>query len=308
MQHLPGSAAVAALVLLSGPAQAFDLGGGLSFGGEIKLEHVSDGTESESFIASDVTLGWRSAADGGLGFGFDLTADSLYLISESEDVTAYWGGLVLTTGFGDVTIGAARPVTETIYSFPSFGTSRLTDFRLLAAKGSYISFLTILSDDITPGVSLEGSSGALSYGVSLHELDSPGGNIRSSQIALGYAMANTTILGGFEVLSIPGGNSASSWRLGVVHEMDALTLGAEINVLEGDLNGSDTFVRLHGAYDITEALTVSADVGRVDVSGVTDTVWALGAEYRFGNGGFIQAGTTSLDDDEIWDVGIGLRF
>lgn len=307
MQHL-GSAATAALLALAASAHAYDFGNGLSIVGEVELQHLSDGTDSKSFLAGDVTLAWRYAGDSGLGFGFDLTVDSLYQVSGDQDFTAYWGGLVLTTSLGEITIGAAHPVIETVYRFPKLGTSKLADLQLLSVGGPLVSFLTLINDDVTPGLSLAGATGALSHGVSLHELDTPGGDVRSSQIALGYDMANTRFLGGFEVIGLSGGNSISIYKLAVLHQMDALTLGAEISAAEGSLTGTESFGCVHAAYDVTEALTVSANYGQVDGPGTSDELWSLSAEYRFGNGGFVQAGSTNLGEDDFWDVGIGFRF
>ena len=300
--------ALAALLLsVASPAAAVDLGNGLSLTGEVELEH-GRAEISESFLRGDVTLGWRNAGTEALGFGFDLNVVAINPTGGTDDVTMYWGGLVLSTGFGEITLGGARPVLDDVYDFPDFSKLSLYEIGVPPFAESYTTFFTALQDEFTPGVSLVGSSGALGYGLSLHEVESFTGSVRSTQLALTYATGDTTFLGGFETLSLSTG-SLSNFRLGVVQRMEAITLGAEVGSLQGTGTPDVTTARLHGAYDVTDALTVGANLGYVEDVGGSDTLWSANAEYRFGNGGFIEGGVTSLGtSDDIVDIGIGFRF
>jgi hypothetical protein len=300
-----------AVVLLAAasPALGFDLGNGLGLTGVIELEHAR-GETSESFLRGDATLSWRNSSAGTLGFGLDLTVDSIFILGENDDATSYWGGVVLTTGIGEITLGAARPVIDTVYSFPDFGTLSIYNVSFPPIARSFTTFFAAIEEDVLPGISLEGSAGALTYGASIHELQTFSGSARSSQIAVTYAIGDTTLLGGFETISASGmGNNVSIYRLGALHRMDRLTIGAELSSLDASTSPTTSLGLLYGAYDVTEALTVSGSLGVVDQSSGSETLWNLGAEYRFGNGGFLQGGVTSLGaSDEIVDVGIGFRF
>lgn len=303
-------ATLAALLLTAAsPALAFDLGNGLSLTGEVELEH-GRGEESDSFLHGDATLSWRNGGAGALGFGLDLTVESIFVLGDNEDITSYWGGVVLTTGVGEITLGAARPVIDTVYSFPDFGTLSIFNVGFPPIARSFTTFFAAIEEDIVVGVSLEGSAGALTYGASIHELNTFSGTAHSSQIAVTYAMGDTTLMGGFETVSVSGmGGSVSTYRIAALHRMDRLTLGAELSSQDADMSPSTNFGLLYGGYDVSEALTVRGNIGVVDEISGSDTIWNLGAEYRFGNGGFLQGGVTSLgDSDEIYDVGIGFRF
>jgi hypothetical protein len=304
------SAAFLAFLLASTstPALALDFGNGFSLTGEVEFEYADiSGSDSETYFIGDVTLGWRAGEAGALGFGFDFAVDTAYLFSESEDFTAYWGGLVLTTGFGEFTVGAARPVLDTVYQFPDVGTNGLIGVELGFVNGSIMAFYPKIADRVATGVSLAGSSGAFGYGVSVHKLDAGGATLDGSQIALTYSLGDTMLMGGVEAVSVSGGNNLSTVQFGVVYDKGPLELGVELKHID---NGPSTtrLSRLHAGYDVTDAITVSGDIARISGSGSGTDIWGLGAEYRFGNGGFLEVGTTSIENTDIWDLGLGFRF
>lgn len=304
--------ALAATLLLGAsalPVQALDLGNGFSLIGEVELEYGNNATTANSYLDTDATLRWRSADGGAFGFGFDFGVESLYLLDESDDLTMFWGGLVITSDFGDFTLGAARPVADTVYAFPDFGTNSVNQLLLFPMTRSLASFFGLITDEQVLGVSFVGSSEALGYAVSIHEIDTPINTLRSSQLVLTYAAGNTSVMGSFEVMGVGLPENITAFRFGVLHEIGALTLGAEAGALESPTADTQNFARLHGAYEVTPALTISADLGYLDTMGGSSIdLWALGAEYRFGNGGFVEAGATSAGDEETWDVGLGFRF
>lgn len=303
------SAAVATIACLACPAAALDLGNGFSIIGEVELEYTKGETNSASIINTDITLRWRSEGSAAISFGFDAAIESLYVYEDSEDNTLFWGGVVMTTGFGDLTVGAARPVAETVYDFPDFGSASVNRFLLFPATRTGITFFATIADEQVAGVSLVGASGNLGYGISLHELSTAGNEVRSSQLALTFQAGNTMVMGGFETLAVSGSaTDATTYRVGVLHDFGTLELGAEYAALEASTGSTQRVTRLHAAYEVFQDVTLRADLGKFNGSGTSENLWALGAEYRFGNGGFVQGGATSVGDEETWDVGLGFRF
>jgi hypothetical protein len=215
--------------------------------------------------------------------------------------------LVVTTGLGDFTVGFARPVIETVYDFPDFSTDKVLDFNTGFIRASYTSFLGYLADELIYGVSLTGQSGALSYGASVQQTDLEGADYQASQIALRYDLGNVALLGGIETATLTP-LEVSTLLLGVLYSDDRLTAGVE--VAERRATGSDSIrlTRLHAAYDVNPAVTLTADFGRVNTGTSDDDLWSVGAEYRFGEVGFVQGSYSDDGAENNFSVGLGFRF
>jgi hypothetical protein len=305
------SAALATLVAGSAPALALDFGNGFTLSGEVELEYLTNGSgEDESFGFADVTLGWRSQGGGQMGFGFDLTLVDYEDLTDSESVNTFWGGLVLTTGFGEVTVGNPRPLLKTMIDTPDIGGIRVFNFEISSITGSSLEVLALFADFDMYGISFKGGTGPLSYGASYHQIDAPGPEIDAIELAVNYQIGKTLIQGGVEVLD-NGVSSAEKLLLGATYVEDRWSAGA---MLTKATQGSTdvTAIKLFGDYSISEAFSVGAQVLTLDVDGSdSQTFYGISGEYGFGPGGFAQLGVFSSDNsgaDEVYSASIGYRF
>ncbi|NJM83751.1 MAG: porin [Tabrizicola sp.] len=299
--------ALAALLIASAghPAFALDFGNGFSVVGEVELEYADFDGADDTFFAGDVTISWRSNGGNGLGFGADFTVDTFRSLDEGGDLTAYWGGLVVTTGFGEATIGAPRPVLDTVYDFPEFGTNSAINREVGFLSGSAIGLLSLAADETPVGIGFRGSSGGIDYGISLHRMDIGANEITSTEIAARYTIGSTVFMGGLEIVDASAGSDLTNALFGMVYKANQLTLGLELT--NRDAGGSASTARIHAGYDIGDALTVTGDYLQID-SDINTDLFSLGAEYRIGQTGFVEAGVTSGNSTDVIDIGVGFKF
>jgi hypothetical protein len=143
-----GTTAFAALVAGSAPALALDLGSGFTVSGDVELEYSADEIGNEGSTAFiDATLGWRSQAGGSIGFGFDLDLVGMESFGAGFSASAITGGLVLTTEFGELTVGNPRPLLSTMIDTPMIGGLRTYDVQLENLSGSTLEFLNLTTDE-----------------------------------------------------------------------------------------------------------------------------------------------------------------
>ncbi len=293
---------------ISGPALALDFGNGFSLTGEVELEYLTSDGDDTGLGWIDVTLGWRSQAGGAVGFGFDLTADSIQLLDTGDDFTAYWGGLVVTTGAGDFTIGAPRPVLDVLFDTPKLGGSSFFDFQLEQFTGPLATFLVRQADLNAYGVSFIGTSGNLKYGVYYGDVEGQDADI--VQIAGNYQLGSTFIQGGAEVITT-GSDDITTLLLGVTQDFDRFSVGAAISDISSSGAPFDgQTVKLFGDYQVTDALTLGVQVQNIDAV-IDATLYGLSGEYGFGPGGYARLGVLDSDQsgsEAIFDAAVGLRF
>lgn len=308
MTYRSATAIAALLTGFAGPAFALDFGNGFSLGGDVELEYLTDGSgDDESFGFADVTLGWRSQGGGTVGFGFDLTANTLAILDDGDSFTAYWGGLVLTTSIGEITVGNPRPLLTTMIDTPEIGGAGVYDLEFSSVTGSTLDFVALISDPDIYGISFRGGAGALTYGVSYHSVEGP--DVDAVELGANYTFGNTLIQGGVELIDTPT-TSLEKVLLGATQSYDRWSVGA---MLGNSSQGSETLTSLQvfGDYDVTDALTLGAQLLAVDSEGGSETYYGLTGEYGFGSGGFAQLGLLDNDSgsgDALYNASLGFRF
>ncbi|MBA3909017.1 MAG: hypothetical protein C0524_03835 [Rhodobacter sp.] len=303
-------AALGGLIIasISGPALAIDLGNSLSLTGEVELEYLNSDGDDTSFGFIDITLGWRSQGGGAVGFGFDLAVDSTQLLETGEDRTAYWGGFVITTGAGEFTVGAPRPVMNVLYETPKIGGNSFYDELLPQFTGPLTSVLVKTSDANAYGVSFIGESGNLKYGVYYANLENLDADVL--QLAGTYRLGATLVHGGAERIT-DGPIDVTTLELGVTQEFDRFSLGAEIiDISSSGAPFDGQSIKLFGEYNMTDALTLGVQIQNVD-SPVDATLYGLSGEYGFGSGGYARLGVLDSDQgtsEPLFDAAVGFRF
>lgn len=288
---LPALFALAAL-----PAAAQEAATGLTFGGEVKLEYL-DANSSVWALDGDVGMTWRS---GGL-LGFEAALDSTHF-DDGEDLTNGWAALVLSTGIGEIAVGAPRPVLETMRVMPRFSSSRVLDLTASYYTGSLVGLYSFEDNGMTPGVTWQQTTGNLSFGAGYHHLNDANSDVAEGVMRFESGATTYFITGQFATTP---GDDPSIMQIGAFHNADRFDLGAALSRLdvEGDRENA---LRLYGSFDVMQALTLRGDMLMLQDS---DDLYSLSATYSMDNGLFVEGGGTKLpDDNEIYDIGVGFKF
>lgn len=299
-------------VLLAAPTFALDFGNGFSITGEVELEYLTDFDEDTSAAYGDVTLSWRSQGNGSLGFGFDLNPVAIAFLESGNSFSTLWGGLVMTTSLGDFTIGSPRPLFDSLSHAPVLAEARLIDLGFGQFTGSSLATARLLSGSNVDsyGVSFKGATGDLSYGAAYHVVDVSPSDVKFLELTVGYRMGATEIYGGVERTEPSSGADATTRTLlGAEYEADRWSAGLE--AIHSSSGGtSATVFSLFGGYEVSENLSITALATDLSDVGAPGTLYGIGAEYRFGSGGFAQLGYAGGNGfgEDIATVSLGFRF
>jgi hypothetical protein len=309
MSFISRATAVAvATGLATTSVQALDFGNGFTLTGDVELEYVSpDGGDDSTFGFTDLTLGWRSQGGGAVGVGFDLSLVSFHDLDSEFDESVFWGGLVLTTAYGDVTIGSPRPLLDQLPKTPDIGAARVLDLELGFLSGSTLAYFKLLDSDIDVyGISFKGASGAFNYGAAVHQADQGGDNADVIELVVGYTLDQVELYAAFENLD-SGATDFQKFIVGGRYSADRWSVGAEAT--DFDVSGSSvsTF-KLFADYNVTEALAIGAQALEISDGG-NQRVYGLTGEYGFGSGGFAELGYFDVDGSgDAVTASIGYRF
>jgi hypothetical protein len=306
----PTALALLTTALTAPSAFAYDFGNGFSLMGDVELEYVdSTGSGSSStFGFADMTLGWRSQAGGAIGFGFDLTGVAASDIDDGETYSAFWGGLVLTTAFGEVTVGRPRPLLDTLSPAPDVGALKIYELELGMISGSFLASEALFGSDLDIyGISLKGSSGAFSYGAAVHQVDTGSNTADIVELTGGYDAGAVRVYGGLEMLD-DGSDEFRKLILGARYGADRWAIGAELaNFTAGPSDG--TVYELYGEYEVIEGLAIGAQYLNYD-DFIGESLYGISGIYSMGSGGFAELGYTDVTgpSDGIVSASIGFRF
>jgi hypothetical protein len=299
---------ISAAALAPLPVVALDFGNGFSLVGDVELEYVTSDGDDATFAIVDLTLGWRSQGGGALGFGFDLTAIAFENLDSNDGVDRLWGGLVLTTGFGDFTIGSPRPLFDTLSPAPEIGLNRAIDLELSAVEGPTLGIAALVSDDLDIyGISFRGEQGGFTYGAAVHQADDED-DTRIVELVGSYSFGAPRVYGGVEL--IDGDFSIDRLLFGGVYETDVWSVGAEFGRVSffGD---SIDIVQIFGDYEVIDGLTIGGQFKQISVGPDEAQIFGLSGEYSFGTGGFAHLGVTSVNDifdQDFVNASVGFRF
>lgn len=301
--------AVAALATgLGAPAMALDFGSGFSLVGDVELEYLSGSGDDSTYGFADLTLGWRSQGGGAVGFGFDVALVDIEFLDDSDRINAFWGGLVLTTSFGEFTIGNPRPLLTTMIDTPAVGGVRIFDLEIGSVTGSSLENFAFSDGVNLAGLSFKGGSGDLTYGVSYHTFDFGGPDVDAIELALNYQLGNTLIQGGIEVLSV-GSQSFEKVLIGATYADDRWSAGLLLtNSSQG--GGDLSAIKVFGDYAITEAFTLGVQALNFTAGSSDNTYYGVTGEFGFGTGGFAELGAFSFSGggDTVYNASVGYRF
>jgi hypothetical protein len=302
------TAAALATGLATTAVQALDFGNGFSLTGDVELEYLSpDGGEDTTFGFTDLTLGWRSQGGGAVGVGFDLSVVSYHDFDSDFDESVFWGGLVLTTAFGDVTVGSPRPLLDLLPKTPDIGGARVLDLELGFLTGSTLAYFKLLDSDVDVyGISFKGESGAFNYGAAVHQADGVGDKADVIELVVGYSLDQAELYAAFEKLD-DGSTDLQKFIVGGRYTAERWSVGAEATDFDASGSSVSTF-KLFADFNVTDALTVGAQALEISQDG-SQRIYGLTGEYGFGTGGFAELGYFDADgSSDAVTASIGYRF
>lgn len=119
----------AALAAFAAPAFAQDASTGLKFSGDARYEYNRRGSDTETTLFGDLRAEWRAPSSGAIGFGADLQIATIQSSGDFVDneYTEVWGGAVVTTPYGELTLGRPRSVIDGLSLATKLGGSELVD-------------------------------------------------------------------------------------------------------------------------------------------------------------------------------------
>ena len=292
--------ATTALVATAGIAAAdVTLGGGAVAG----LKSTGAG---DAFLHYEIDIDIKAAGetDSGLSFGASLEIDELstnrFDLTDPNvtAVTDRFGGadpeIFVSGAFGTVTLGAVDIATDGL-GLPDLG------FEGIGMDDDVEALRNAGAADVTYAHSIAGISLTLSYGVGgTTGVDANEGDFG---ILLGYK---------FDAFSIEAGvardDATGDRGMGVELGYSANGISATALWAQQDpAAGAETSgYGLNIGYTI-DALTVSASYGDTDVAGDAED-YGIGFSYNLGGGLRVVGAVGSVDNADVWDLGLTMSF
>ncbi len=294
------------ILLAAAPLSAQDMGGGFTVSGNVQLEYyVADSGSDDSFGFVDTTIGWRSQGGGGLGFGVDLSLVAIENLRSSNDFNAVWGGLVVATGFGEVTLGRPRSLLETMIISPTLGGGDVFVLELEGTSGSFLELTGLSSGIDIYGLSFKGGSGGLSYGAAIHQLDGTSSDSTLVELAAAFETGNLRFQGAFETFDL-GGTRSDKILLGATYDQDVWSAG--LLLPRQDTGSAVTTTKVFGDYALSDIVTLGAQIWRQDTGSSDATLYGLTAEFGSDSGAFGELGVVGQSGDQRFNASVGYRF
>ncbi len=272
--------ATTALVATAGIASAdVTLGGGAVAG----LKSTGAG---DAFLHYEIDIDIKGAGetDSGLSFGASLDLDENAGSTDPE--------IFVSGAFGTVTLGAVDIATDGL-GLPDLGFDGIgmdDDVEALRNAGAA---------DVTYSYSISGLALTLSYGVGgTTGVDANEGDFG---ILLGYKFDAFSIEAGVARDDVTGNRG-----MGVELGYSANGITATALWAQQDAAVDTTGYGLNIGYTI-DALTVSASYGDTDIAGDAED-YGIGFSYNLGGGLRVVGAVGSVDNADVWDLGLTMSF
>ncbi|MDQ2065451.1 porin [Xinfangfangia sp. CPCC 101601] len=293
----------------SASAEGLELAPGLTLTGDVMLQHSVDAYYEYTDIIADLRLFWRPVTDTSFSFGIEASTDSFIGLHEDWSDNGLYAAAVFGFEGYDLRIGAPRPVSDTMALLPPLGAYRYVSLGVETLHGSVVRGNARWDDRFTPGLSLQSNTdGAFAWGLSAHKSSYADQGYRVDvpvveavaqysfgDLTLGAQIVHTRMDDGEADQEYPFavGVSGTSAMIGMRYAKNGWLLGlAHGKADTGD--AEQNFSRVHGSYDFGNGLTLYADLTKADRLYEDDPsgYQVLGAQYRFANGFYLEAGVT----------------
>ncbi len=304
--------------LVTMPAAAIELANGMTVTGD--LQYWSSGSQSvdtQSLGLAELALTWRAEQSGAVGFGADFELSAVKDIDGSSTVgdAQIWGAAVVSTSFGDLSLGKPRPQAGKVSPAPVMGNAAIIDRDLGLfglSSGSFLDIISVQSSGAAPsiyGAGFAGNRGALSYSIAIHRAEHDSYAIDASEITLAYKSGALHLYGTVENYDF-GSRASFKTMLGGNYALNKWNFGGE--AIASDLSGDfSTRNMAYGTYAVNDALDLSMQVGLLYDSADTYNIVGVNGAYDFGNGAYVSAGYLIAKDffmDKLVSLKLGYKF
>ncbi|MBN2907264.1 MAG: hypothetical protein JXJ18_11195 [Rhodobacteraceae bacterium] len=266
--------------------------------GFVEFEHL-EANSSGTIVYGEIDLG-VTGPDLGLGFDLGLDAVNLKLGSGSSEYRqAVYAALTYSYEHGKISVGRPRTLESDYIGRRVFGGSVLLDVQVGRQQRSIVDFFYLFLDETPVGLRYDGTYGDTRFGLAYHSFDDGAFDVYS--IALHQDIGQYEL--GFFYEDFRGGHTASAsasfthgqWSGGVI-------------LSDTDLSAADLVGRFFVDYGLTDALTLSGEIGTEFGNGADD-IYTLSMDYDFGSGAYLNAGVVASDGfDTVYDASLGFRF
>ena len=310
-------------VVWAGVANAAPVG--LTFSGEIKANTVGQANyDPLQSAGADIGLSWRNS--GAINLGFDAEITSFVPLGSSRDfmdnATTIWGGVVLASDWGDLTLGNPRGIAHDL-NLPSetaaaesleslLGFTGLTKAALI--EGGKLSIQTSGVTDIrTVGATFYQGQGPVNYGFGLHQMDVEGSIFDVTEMSLSYGFGAARAYGLYERMQDDFGGAIIKSTLGARYDLEKWNFGVEMVKVDFDqipMARNKLFV----AYHPSDKITLTAQAENFNLDSDSTNVFGVKGEYRFGQNIFAELGVLQAADenvlgfDRLTSLTVGYRF
>lgn len=290
-------------VLLAGvPAvmQAQSMPEGFTYKGYVEAETLFANSNNETYGVAQLDFSYRSAAplSAGFGWGVDLGLDALAF--EGDSYHGLSGGVVLTFGAGQLTLGAPRSPFETLLDFPDIGGSRIIGLELFGIGEDIVRMSRLLGESDLRGLRYDHTFGATDVSVGYFDAEGEG----LTEIALRHQMNNYTFVLGADVFNQDDSRILTGAVLADWGKLDA---GLKISSVDFG-KSSGEIIHAFGSYAISDRLSATATVMRVQ-DFIGETIYGLSATYDITKNLYVRGGLVAFEsDDTVYSLTVGAKF
>lgn len=289
---------IAAATVYAGAATAQSTPDGFYVGGNVQVEHLSSGGDSDTFGIADITIGYSAA--GNIPIGFELDMYTIQSDGSTLD-PSFTGSVYYDSSIGRFSIGLPRAALDDYVAAPSFGNNKVYGLNLSLAFGSGTDFfLKLDASDFGYGLRFDGTAGGVNYGISFHDLGDAVGHTITAGASYDFGEYYTAAVG-FEFLD------ANTTETGFVGSLTAdygkyggmIAVANPVFVLFGD----ELAIAIEAFYALQD---FEVTAGYTSFGG-SDSIYTVSAEYTFMQNGYVGASLMGSDDfnDEIYTIYAG---
>ncbi len=319
--------AATALAALIGPspARAQSLPEGMFAEGHASLSRIWGGSSPLTFATADFDIGWRPGSGGTIPLGFALGVDAFNSSTAAGSTGKIALYPTLTYEFSpalSLSAGVPRFVSSRNGGYlpderPFYSDAFALNIRQYFGSIAATSYLLYSASSQPYGLRLDYGNGSLALGASYHHVDSDSGDgadvialAASHEMAIA-GLSEARVFASYERISEGGGSDISQYRIGFAGQYGpvrgALTLGRT------DPSGSSkvTTAELNATWDVSESFSARASVLAIDFPTGSNTLYGLGAKYRFNKWASLQASAYDSDAggfDPRYELGFSVDF
>lgn len=292
--------------------------------GNIELSYMNISDLDETFATARLDFGLNPNRGDGIGIGFSLGIDAVeFAALHLSEIVAYPAVTFALGDTGLLSVGVPRSVLDKGYIAKDTMAHASTFETLTKRAGinaSLVSTLYLYSSSFFVqdvniyGLRYDGEFGNTKLGASYHQLDLDGDHADAYALAFQHqfgvvgSLPETMLFGGVERLRVSG-NDITTYTLGAEAHIDKLRVG--LTLVKSDFALEFDTTTLYADYNISDNLSVAGSFLHLGTTAFSEDIFTIGTEYKFLNGGYVNASYTSesvLTSGDLYEISLGWRF